>query len=79
MKVSFPKNNETKTISVPNWVLFNRVGFGIIKLFLISKHPLFFKIKYKHIKPVIKIAKQYKDYEIVSVQSHSGDFVKVFI
>ncbi len=79
MKVSYPKNSVMKTKKIPNWILFNRVGFGIIKLFLVTKHPLFFKIKYKQLKPIIKKAKEYKGCEIVSVDSRNGDNVKVFL
>ncbi len=79
MKIAFPKNNVTKTVEIPNWLLLNRVAFGILKLFLLTKSSLFFKIKYKQLKPVVKAAKKYKGCEIVTVHSHNGDEVKVFL
>ena len=57
MKIVYPKNNIIKTKKIPNWLFFNRFLFSVLKLFLITKHYLFFKIKYKHIKPIIKKSK----------------------
>lgn len=79
MKVVYPKNNIIKTKKIPNWLFFNRVLFGILKLFLITKHYLFFKIKYKHIKPVIKKAKNYKGFEIVNINTRQGESISVYL
>ncbi len=79
MKVIYPKNSLIKTTKIPNCLLFNRFLFGLLKLFLITKHKLFFKIKYKHIKPVLKMAKNYKDFEIVNVKSRQGDIVRILL
>ncbi len=79
MKIIYPKNQVIKCTKIPNCLLFNRFLFGILKLFLITKHTLFFKIRYKHIKPVIKMAKNYNDYEIVTVESRQGDTVRILL
>lgn len=79
MKVVYPKNNIIKTKKIPDWLFFNRVLFGILKLFLITKHYLFFKIKYKHIKPVIKKAKNYKGFEIVNINTRQGESISVYL
>ncbi len=80
MKVTFPKDNTTKTIKVPNCLLLNRFLFGILKLVLriIIRSPVIFRIKYKQIKPIVKMVNGYKDFEIVSVESRHGGTVKVF-
>ncbi len=81
MKVVFPKDNTTKTIKVPNGLILNRFLFGILKITLriITKSPAIFRIKYKHIKPIVKKVNEYKDFEIVSVESRHGGTVKVFL
>ncbi len=79
MKVIYPKNSVIKTAKIPNCLLINRFLFGLLKLFLITKHKLFFKIKYKHIKPIIKMTKNYKEFEIVNVKSRQGDEVKILL
>ncbi len=79
MKVVYPKDGVVQTKKIPNWILTNRCSFGILKLFLLSKSPLFFKIKYKQFKPILKKVKEYKDFEIVTVESRHGDTVKVFL
>ena len=47
MKVIYPKNSVIKSTKIPNFLLINRFLFALLKLFLITKHKLFFKIKYK--------------------------------
>lgn len=79
MKVIYPKNSVIKSTKIPNFLLLNRFLFALLKLFLITKHKLFFKIKYKHIKPIVKMAKNYKDFEIVNVKSRQGDEVKILL
>ncbi|MBO5333760.1 MAG: hypothetical protein J6B37_06575 [Clostridia bacterium] len=79
MKVVYPMNNTTKTIRIPNWLVFNRVLFGALKLFLITKHPLFLKLRYRQIKPLIKKAREYKGFEIVTVNGRHGETVRVFL
>ncbi len=79
MKVVYPKNNSTKTIRIPNWLIFNRVLFGMLKMFLVLKHPLFLKLKYRQIKPLIKRTKDYKGFEIVTVNGRHGETVRVYL
>lgn len=79
MKVIYPKNQVIKSTKIPNCLLFNRFLFGILKLFLITKHPLFLKIKYKQIKPIVKMAKNYKNFEVVNVKSRQGDVVRILL
>ncbi len=79
MKVIYPKNSVIKSTKIPNFLLLNRFLFGLLKLFLITKHKLFFRIKYKHIKPIIKMTKNYKNFEIVNVKSRQGDEVKILL
>ena len=79
MKVIYPKNSVIKSTKIPNFLLLNRFLFGLLKLFLITKHKLFFRIKYKHIKPIVKMAKNYKDFEIVNVKSRQGNEVKILL
>lgn len=79
MKIIYPKNQVIKCTKIPNCLLFNRFLFGILKLFLVTRHLLFFKIRYKQIKPLLKMVKNYKDYEIVTVQSRNGDVVKILL
>ena len=79
MKVIYPKNSVIKSTKIPNFLLLNRFLFGLLKLFLITKHKLFFRIKYKHIKPIIKMTTNYKNFEIVNVKSRQGDEVKILL
>lgn len=78
MKIIYPQKVD-KIIGVPNWLLLNRISFALLKAFLISKHSLFAKIKYRQIKPLIKCAGKYKDLEIVNVKSQKGDNVKILL
>lgn len=77
MKVAFPANGKTMCIKIPNLLIANRLSFGILKLFLAFKIPFVFRIKYKHIKPLIKKAKQYKNFEIVNVKTRQGETIIV--
>ncbi len=77
MKVVFPKNGKTKCIKVPNFLLANRLSFGLLKLILVFKIPFIFVIKYKHIKPIIKVAKKCKDFEIVNVKTRQGENISI--
>lgn len=79
MKIIYPKNQVIKTKKIPNAFLFNRFSFGLLKLFLVTKSFMFFKMKYKHIKPVIKLAKSYKDFEIVNINTRQGDEVRILL
>lgn len=79
MKIIYPKNQVIKCTKIPNCLLLNRFLFGLLKLFLVTRHSLFFKIKYKHIKPIVKMAKNYKDYEIVNIKSRQGDTVRILL
>ncbi len=79
MKITCPKNNVIKTRTIPNWLIVNRFTFVVLKLFLLSKSALFFKIKFKQFKPILKAAKKYKDFEIVTVNDRNGQIVKVFL
>ncbi len=77
MKAVFPTNGKTRCIKIPNFLIANRLSFGILKLIFAFKIPEIFRIKYKHIKPFIKMANQYKNFEIVTVKSRQGDIVKI--
>ncbi len=73
MKITFPVNQKRKCIKIPNALIFNRFTFCILKLiFGLYFNPLL-KIKYKHIKPIIKKAKTYKGYEIVNINTRQGE------
>lgn len=77
MKVTFPANGKIKCIKIPNFLIANRLSFGILKIFLAFKIPFIFRIKYKHIKPLVKKAKQYKNFEIVNVKTRQGETIIV--
>lgn len=79
MKIIYPKEQVIKTVKIPNCLLINRFSFTLLKLFLISKHAIFYKIKYRYIKSVIKATSKYKDFEIVNVKSRNGDTVKILL
>ncbi len=79
MQIIYPVNQDVKTIKIPNWLLLNRFLFGLLKLFLITKNVIFFKIKYKNIKPVLKMAKNYKNFEIVNITSRQGENVRILL
>ncbi len=79
MKIAVLSNINTKTIKIPNWIFVNRLGFAILKCFLVKHTPVLFGVKYKHIRPAIAVAKDFKGCEIVTVQSHNGYVVKVFL
>lgn len=77
MKVVFPVNQKVIRIKIPNILLLNRFTFFLIKLiFGIWFYPLT-KIKYKQIKPLIKMAKGYKGFEIVNVKTQNGENIIV--
>ncbi len=79
MKVEFPVNQKAKCIKIPNALILNRFTFCILKLiFRRFFHPIM-RIKYKHIKPIIKKAREYKDFEIVTINSRQGDIVRIFL
>ena len=77
MKVVFPTNGKTKCIKIPNFFIANRLSFGLLKLILVFKVPFIFAIKYKYIKPFIKVAKKYKNFEIVNVKTRQGENISV--
>lgn len=79
MKAVFPINGKTKCIRIPNFFIANRLTFGILKLILAFKIPFIYRIKYKRIKPFIKIVNQYKNFEIVSVKTRQGEGVRIFL
>ena len=79
MKVIYPKNQTIKTTKIPNILLFNRLSFGLLKLFLATKCFVFFKMKYKHIKPVLKMARNYSGFEIVNVKNQQGHEVRILL
>lgn len=77
MKVVFPVNQKTRRIKIPNTLVLNRFTFWLLKLiFGIWFYPIT-KIKYKQIKPVIKMAKGYKGFEIVNVKTQNGENIIV--
>ncbi len=79
MKVAFPANGKTRCIKIPNLLIVNRLSFGLLRLILVFKIPFIFSIKYKNIKPFIKKAKQYKNFEIVNVKTGQGETIIVYI
>ena len=73
MKVEFPVNQKTKCIKIPNALILNRFTFCILKLiFRRFFHPIM-RIKYKHMKPIVKKAKSYKGFEIVNIKTRQGE------
>ncbi len=73
MKVAFPVNKKTIQIRIPNILIFNRFTFWLLKrIFRIWFYPLT-KIKYKQIKPLIKMAKSYKGFEFVNINTRQGE------
>ncbi len=77
MKVVFPVNQKTVQIRIPNALLLNRFTFWLFKLiFGLRFYPLI-KIKYKEIKPLIKMIKNYKGYEIVTVNTKQGEKIVI--
>ena len=79
MKIIYPKNQTVNIIKIPNALLFNRLSFGFLKLFLVTKSLVFIKFRYKYLKPVLKMAKNYKDFEIVNVKSRQGYEVRILL
>ena len=79
MKIIYSINQTVKTIKIPNAFLFNRFLFGILKLFIFTKSFVFLKIKYKQIKPVLKMAQNYSGFEIVNVKTRQGDEVRILL
>lgn len=79
MKIIYPKNQIIKTTKIPNTFLFNRLSFGIMKIFLVTKSLLFIKIKYKQIKPALKMIKNYNDFEIVNIKTRQGDEIRILL
>ena len=73
MKVAFPVNQRTKCIKIPNALILNRFTFCILKLIFRRFFNPLMKIKYKHIKPFIKKAKKYKNFEIVNINTRQGE------
>lgn len=73
MKVSFPVNQKTKSIKIPNALVFNRFTFCILKLIFGRYFNPLMKIKYKNIKTVVKKAKNYKGFEIVNINTRQGE------
>ena len=73
MKVTFPVNQKRKCIKIPNALILNRFTFCILKLIFGLHFNPFLKIKYKHIKPIVKKAKSYKGYEIVNINTRQGE------
>lgn len=66
-------------IKVPNWLIANRLTFFILKCVVASKLGLvmIFRIRYKKIKPLLKLVKKYKKSEIVSVHTQQGVQINV--
>lgn len=81
MTVNVKDNNKNIKIKVPNCLVANRITFGILKLVLlcITRFKGIFRIKYKHIKPFIKHAKEYKNFEIVTVNTQQNANVRIFL
>ena len=73
MKVAFPVNQKTIHIKIPNALIFNRFTFWLIKLIFGMRFYPLVKIKYKEIKPLIKMIKSYKGFEIVNITTRQGE------
>ncbi len=73
MKVAFPVNQKTKCIKIPNSLILNRFTFCILKLIFRRYFYPLMKIKYKHIKPIVKKTKSYKGFEIVNINTRQGE------
>lgn len=81
MTVKVNDKDKNIKIKVPNWLVANRFTFGILKCVLKSITGIrqIRKIKYKHIKPFIKHANEYKNYEIVTINTQQGAVVKIYL
>ena len=77
MKVLFPINQKIRRITIPSALIFNRFTFLLVKLILGFRCYPITKIKYKEIKPLIKMIKGYKGIEIVNVRTRQGDNIIV--
>ena len=73
MKVAFPVNQKTKCIKIPNALILNKFTFCILKLIFKRFFNPLRKVKYKHIKPIVKKAKSYKGFEIVNINTIQGE------
>ncbi len=73
MKVAFPVNQKTKCIKIPNVLILNRFTFCILKLIFKRFFNPLRKVKYKHIKPIVKKAKSYKGFEFVNINTSQGE------
>lgn len=73
MKVAFPINQKTIRIKIPNALILNRFAFWLLKLIFGMRFYPLTKIKYKEIKPLIKMIKSYKGYEIVNINTRQGE------
>ena len=73
MKVEFPVNQKTKCIKIPNALILNRFTFCILKLIFRRFFNPIMRIKYKHMKPIVKKAKSYKGFEIVNIKTRQGE------
>ena len=73
MKVVFPVKQKTIRIKIPNALIFNRFAFWIIKLIFGMRFYPLGKIKYKQIIPLIKKSKEYKNFEIVNINTRQGE------
>ncbi len=79
MKVVFPVNQKTMCLKIPSALIINRFSFWLIKIIFGLKFHTLFKIKYKHIRPIIKKSKEYKDFEIVNISTRQGEKVVICI
>ncbi len=79
MKVVFPVNKKTTQIRIPNVLVFNRFTFWLIKLiFRFGFYPLT-RIRYKEVKPLIKMIKSYKGFELVNINTRQGEKIIISI
>lgn len=79
MTVKVKNANTNLNIKVPNWLVGNRIAFGILKFVIgsIFKIKPIYRVKFRVIKPFIKKAKQYKNFNIVSVITQNNDIIEV--
>lgn len=79
MKIEFPANQKTVSLKIPNILILNRFLFFVFKLIFVFKCPFIIKIKYKHIKPLVKAVKNQKNFEIVNIKTKNGEVVSIKI
>lgn len=79
MTVKVNDVNTNLNIKIPNWLIINRVGFGILKIVLrlvLNFRPIY-RLKYRYIKPFLKKALEYEGYEIVTIRTQQNADIRI--